>query len=342
MKFSQGTPNSVLLNEHMCTYTIAKPNDNLTLLERYQKELEGFDDCYLMLSGGSDSQFMLRLLKHFSIKFKAITYKTLWQGGIVNTDDIVYAQQVAEKFNVDLKIVDFDLKEFYESNKHLKWARENKILSPQIAMQLEFISNEFFEGDKLVMGGDMPYLMYGDNFAYRGNFTGLDYLFIDQPSTILHTIKPYYDLCENKKIKFLKNIPYSSPQAVYQILEQQIKIVEDQNIHIEYKTSEPQFRELLQFKKTVWNTILPGDIDTLIKVGGFERLKKFLAIKSGIYNDYDKKFREPMKVVAGYVEDIRYRFKHKFDNATLDIPKRFEHAIKNSNSKCVNGYHFDF
>ena len=71
-------------------------------------ELEGFDDCYVMLSGGSDSQFMLRLLKHFNIKFKAITYKTLWQGGIVNTDDIVYAREVAEKFNVDLKIVDFN------------------------------------------------------------------------------------------------------------------------------------------------------------------------------------------------------------------------------------------
>ena len=74
MKFSQGTPNSVLLNEHMCTYTIAKPNDNLTLLERYQKELEGFDDCYLMLSGGSDSQFMLRLLNHFNIKFKDLSF----------------------------------------------------------------------------------------------------------------------------------------------------------------------------------------------------------------------------------------------------------------------------
>ena len=46
-------------------------------------------------------------------------------------------------------------------------------------------------------------------------------------------------------------------------------------MHIEYSKSEPQFRELLQFKKTVWNTILPGDIDTLMKVGGFERLRGY-------------------------------------------------------------------
>ena len=59
-------------------------------------------------------------------------------------------------------------------------------------------------------------------------------------------------------------------------------IVEEQKMHVEFNDKEPQFREMLEFKKAVWNSIMPGDINTLMKVGGFERLKKVLAIKSGI------------------------------------------------------------
>ena len=347
MKFAQGNPNSVLLQENLCTYVIQKPKDNLTLLDRYYEQLKDFDNCYLMLSGGSDSQFMLRLLKHFNINFTAITYKNLWNSGIVNTDDVIYAQEVAENFNVDLEVVEFDLKKFYDSNLHLKWARDYDIRSPQIAMQLEFIKNQFENNSKLVMGGDMPYLMYGDNIHtanvpdHSELFTGLDYVYMDLPNVLTSSVEPYHRLCEQKNINIIINISYCSPEAVYQILDMQINIVEDKKMHIEYSKSEPQFRELLQFKKTVWNTILPGDIDTLMKVGGFERLKKLLAIKSGVYNKYDKDYRIPMEIQYPK-RTLRYRFKHKFCKDTLQIPQRFQSAIENSNSICVNGYHFDF
>jgi len=345
MNFALGHPNSVLLQDHMCVYTIQKPDDNLTLLDRYYNELKNFDGCTLMLSGGSDSQFMLRLLQHFNIKFNPITYKTTWKGGVVNTDDVIYAQEVAKKFSLDLEIIDFDLKEFYDGNHHMKWGRKLGISSPQVAMHLEFIDRHIPSNSKLVMGGDMPYLLYGEgrrgvSDIYPSAFVGLDYLNMDTPDSIIGTIKPYHDICENKDIQLIKNISYCSPQALYQILEQQINIVKEQQIHLIYSTDEPQFREMLEFKKAVWNSILPGDVDTLMKVGGFERLKKVLAIQSGIYNQYDKMYREPMQSYKTKTES--FRFKLKFDDATKQLPKRFEDAIKKSNSQCVNGFHFDF
>jgi hypothetical protein len=343
MNFSLGHPNSVLLQDHMCVYTIQKPDDNLTLLERYHNELKEFDGCTLMLSGGSDSQFMLRLLQHFNIQFTAITYKTTWKGGVVNTDDVIYAQQVAKQFNVDLEVIDFDLKAFYDGNHHMKWGRELGVSSPQVAMHVEFIDKHIPNNSKLIMGGDMPYLLYGEGGTagyLTSAFVGLDYLYMDTPAALIGSIKPYHDICENKGIQLIKNISYCSPQALYQILEQQIKIVKEQKIHLIYSTDEPQFREMLEFKKAVWNSIVPGDVDTLMKVGGFERLKKLLAVKSGIYNQYDKLYREPMQTYKSKTDN--FRFKHKFDDATKQLPKQFEKAIKESDSKCVNGFHFDF
>ena len=320
----------------MCAYTIQKPDDNLTLLERYHNELKDFDGCTLMLSGGTDSQFMLRLLQHFNIQFTAITYKTTWNGGVVNTDDVVYAQEVANKFNVALKVIDFDLKEFYYGNHHMKWGRKLQVFSPQVAMHLEFIDRHIPPNSKLVMGGDMPYLTYSD----IDHGIGLQYLHIDSPNLIIGSIKPYHDICESKGIQLIKNISYCSPQALYQILDKQVKIVQEQKMHVIVSQQEPQFRETLEFKKAVWNSIIPGDVDTLMKVGGFERLKKILAIKSGIYNQFDKLYREPMEQYMPTVSGFRY--KNNFDDATKQIPKRFEEAIKKSNSKCVNGFHFDF
>jgi len=342
MKFALGSPNSVLLQDRMCVYTIKKPQDDLTLLERYHNELKEFDGCTLMLSGGSDSQFMLRLLTHFNIKFIPITYKTTWKGGVVNTDDVIYAQEVANKFSLDLEVIDFDLKEFYDSNQHMRVGKKFNTSSPQVAMHLEFIDRYIPPNSKLVMGGDMPYLIYSQAGSEHSSYTGLEYLNTETPQIIVNTIKPYHNICENKGIQFIKNISYCSPEAVYQILDQQIKIVEEQKIHIEYNVKEPQFREMLEFKKAVWNSIMPGDINTLMKVGGFERLKKFLAINSGIYNNYDKLYREPMQVYedSRKVDGIRYKL--KIDDATKQIPQRFENAIKNSESKCVTGFHFDF
>lgn len=342
MNFALGTPNSVLLQDRMCVYTIKKPEDNLTLLERYHNELKEFDGCTLMLSGGSDSQFILRLLTHFNISFNAITYKTIWKGGVVNTDDVIYAQEVANKFNIDLQIIEFDLKEFYDSNQHMRVGKKFNTSSPQVAMHLDFISKHIPDNSKLVMGGDMPYLIYNKAGSEHHNYTGLDYLVAEAPGIIVNTIKPYHNICDSMNIKFVKNISYCSPEAVYQILEQQIKIVEEQKMHVEFDDKEPQFREMLEFKKAVWNSIMPGDINTLMKVGGFERLKKLLAIKSGIYNYYDKLYREPMQVYDDRTKVDGIRYKLKIDDATKQLPQRFENAIKNSESKCINGFHFDF
>jgi len=40
------------------------------------------------------------------------------------------------------------------------------------------------------------------------------------------------------------------------------------------------------------------------------------------------------------VDGIRYKL--KIDDATKQLSQRFEDAIKKSNSKCINGFHFDF
>ena len=50
---------------------------------------------------------------------KAYTYLALWEGAPVNSDDVQLAIQVANKENVEIEIVELDLKEFLDTHKHL-------------------------------------------------------------------------------------------------------------------------------------------------------------------------------------------------------------------------------
>ena len=48
-----------------------------------------------------------------------------------------------------------------------------------------------------------------------------------------------------------------------------------------------------------------------------------------------------MQVYDDATKVVGIRYKLKIDDATKQLPQRFEDAIKNSESKCVNGFHFD-
>lgn len=343
MNFEFGNPETVTILDKFVRFTIQKPTDNKNLLDRYGDLVKDFENCTLALSGGTDSQFMLRLLTYFNIPFKAVTYISKWNDGIINTDDLIYAQEVCKRFNIDLETIEIDLENFYNRNKHMKYAKQYNIDSPQIALHLEFINRIAESNSKLVMGGDMPYWILGADSTWPG-YSGLDNLVLMNPHMFLQTVKPYYDFCKSKNIKLLKEIAFSSPEAVYQTLEMQIKIVKEQKIHLILNPAEIQLRDTLQFKKAVWNKILPGDINTLIKAGGFERIKKLLAMQTGIYNQYDKLYREPME--QSYKPVIEHEAKFKIsltlDDASKELPEKFKQAVADAESKSVTAYQFDF
>jgi hypothetical protein len=343
MNFEIGEPKTVTILDKFVRYAIQKPTDTKSLLDRYGELVKDFENCTLALSGGTDSQFMLRLLTHFNIPFKAVTYMSKWNDGIINTDDLIYAQEVCKQFNVDLEIIEIDLEQFYNRNKHMKYAKQHNINSPQVALHLEFINRIAESNNKLVMGGDMPYCMLGVGTSDH-NFSGIDNIVLMTPALMLQTVKPYYDFCKSKNIKLLKEIAFSSPEAIYQILEMQIEIVKEQKIHLTMDPAEIQLRDTLRFKKAVWNKILPGDINTLIKVGGFERIKKLLAMQSGIYDQYDKLYREPMKQTYKPIieHETKFRVSIALDDASKELPNKFKQAVTDSKSKPVTAYQFDF
>ena len=94
---------------------IAKPSNLEPVINDIVAQLQHVKQANIALSGGIDSQFSLRVAKHLNVPVTAYTYLALWDGAPVNTDDVQVATQIAKKENVELEIIEFDLKEFFNS-----------------------------------------------------------------------------------------------------------------------------------------------------------------------------------------------------------------------------------
>ena len=105
---------------NMLSIKIAKADCSVPVLEDIVAQLQHVKQANVALSGGLDSQFALRVAKHLNVPTKAYTYLALWEGAPVNSDDVQLAIQVANKENVEIEIVELDLKEFLDTNKHIE------------------------------------------------------------------------------------------------------------------------------------------------------------------------------------------------------------------------------
>jgi len=329
---------------NMLSIKIAKADCSVPVLEDIVAQLQHVKQANVALSGGLDSQFALRVAKHLNVPTKAYTYLALWEGAPVNSDDVQLAIQVANKENVEIEIVELDLKEFLDTNKHLEYGKKYKTRSPQIAFHLYFIEQTFKnKTGTLFLGGEVPMMIKNS----PDDHGPLDIAGLHSGFFMGHSVS-YRNLCKELNIDLVKDLPLYTPEIIYKTLKTSIDIVREKKIHSEFET------DLLsvvlyssKIKYEIYESIVPGGIDPLVKNTGFERIKKYLSITTGIYNQFDILYRRPLeqqvdrivnKRGLGVLGGVKYIAK----NLPQELTEEYRQAIEEHNSQRIYEYQFDF
>jgi len=312
----------------------------LEIIYEYVKDIK---QAHVCLSGGVDSQFWIRVCEHFDIPYTASTYLTTWEGSPINTEDYVCAQLTAKKFNCKWDTIEIDLQEFYNSDRPYELAKKYKTDSQQICLHLEYLSliKDRYADTTFLMGGDAMYLQM---VTADG---GPDILGLNGHR--LKDLLVYENFFKQNSIEYVKDIVYLDAKMPSQIFKLNIEFVKQHKQHLSVDTNDSQSHQMenLPVKSFLWESILPGTVNTLIKVGGFERVKKYFAMKTGIYNYFDKKYREPleqlMKNDNDMIQDpskVKIIVKNKLD--MHHYIEEFDSTVKEVDSKPLTLYLFDF
>lgn len=331
---------------------IAKPKTADSVLDLIKEQLAHIKKANICLSGGIDSQFVLRVLNELKIPTTAYTYLITWEGSPINSDDVLIAQMLTKQYDIKLNIVEIDLLEFFKTNKHVEYAKKYRISSPQIALHLYFLETfKDIEGT-VFLGGSVP-LMIKNSSSNNGpgDLAALNGSFIQRNSL------SYTRLANEFNIDVVKDLLFYTPAIIYKTLEINIDLVKTQLIHCEADDDNgTDGRDAHKLKQAIYQEILPGGINTLLKNTGFERLKKYLASQTGIYNEFDLRYRVTLE--AEYKRTQRaHPTKSQVADSSLntngsvryivgDIPQQltdtYRDAIAKYNSKCIYDYYFDF
>jgi len=336
-----GSPPAIKFNveSQLLSIKISEPKDSLSLVDKITQQLQHVTIANVCLSGGIDSQFMLRIAKKLNIPIKAYTYLASWQGSPINTDDVILAKTIAEKENVELEIMDIDLYEFFSTNMHLQYAKEFSVNSPQIAVHLHFLKMFKDIPGTVFMGGEMPMLIKNsDNGSGPRDIAGIPQKFL-----MINSVA-YRQVAEKFGIELIKDILLYTPEIIYKTLEVSIDLVEKLHIHSENVSDNPLISLYAhKIKYHIYEQIIPGGINPLTKNTGFEKLKKYQAMQSGIYNQFDINYRFPMfeEYISRFGSD-QGLMKYKAGNIPNDLTDRYREAIAKYNSEGIHEYSFDF
>lgn len=330
---------------------VAKPDNDRPVIDDIVSQLKHVKHANVCLSGGVDSQFALRVAQQLNVPITLYTYVTLWNDTPINSDDVLQAEIIAEKNSLPLEKVYIDLHDFFNTGKHLEYANKYKTSSPQIAVHLYFIEKTFKDKEgTLFLGGEVP-IMSMNSAQNEGpeDIAGLSAGFF-----IGNTVS-YRLLCDKLNIDLVKDIPLYTPEIIYKVLKHSISVVKEKQIHAERReelTGINMYAQKLKYE--IYESILPGGINPLVKRTGFEKLKKYYATSTGIYNQFDLLYRTPIEAQAQQraknleteVGDVNIgaigSVKYKAGNVPHELTAEFRDAINKYNSKSILEYYYDF
>ena len=280
---------------------VKKPSANVIFWDKLAEHFAGINSARVCLSGGIDSQFSLQAAKKLGIDISAVTYAGIWQGTVVNAPDVVASQRYCQHYGIPLEIIDIDLYEFLNSKELIEYGETYKVSSPQIAAHLKFLS-KLSADTPLIMGGEPTLLFthcFSDNDIKIGTHTKEQYTRLSAP---------YYSYAQKNNLKFFKDIFYLDTEIVYLGFEQNLKLLKDKKIYVGSKRTEnknyfdisSQYTNqmnAMQYKTEFYRSFGVEIIAPILKNTGFESLKKHLASVSGVYNEFDIKYRFPLELM---------------------------------------------
>ena len=283
---------------------LAKPNEP-NLMNLFKEQLSSLNGVTVCLSGGLDSQFTANLAKHFCKDVNAVCFRFIWEGNVINSDDVLTATQFAELIDLDLHFEDIDAKDHLENNL-AEYTRRYRTMSPQISLQLAAIKNSKFNDRVLMLGGEAPTVAvsadFNNVFLSRKPYitkegTLQDGIGSSSPNFYFNFSAPFTLLEQEHGMHIIKDPFLLTPEILYAGYYQNKYAIESFGKIIEVTTGVKTNLEI--YKQMYYKSFEEFEyIFPISKRTGFENLKFHLASLTGNYDEFDERYRIPLYGVA--------------------------------------------
>jgi hypothetical protein len=87
----------------------------------------------MLFSGGMDSECIMNSLLQHNVPVRAITMRLTVNGAPFNTHDLYYSEKYCRERNIEHKIIDLDVRKFFDDGKHIEYLVPYKIEEPHVA-----------------------------------------------------------------------------------------------------------------------------------------------------------------------------------------------------------------
>lgn len=120
-----------LKKHHLILHDV--PTQDLPYIQLAEKILKGKGKVDVLLSGGQDSELLLRTIIVLGIDFKVTTMKLVIDGCLVNTHDLYYSEHLCGSLGIKQNFITLDVRQFFENNLHIPYLEPYLINEPHVA-----------------------------------------------------------------------------------------------------------------------------------------------------------------------------------------------------------------
>lgn len=307
-----------------------RPTEAVTLWHKWSRHFSNASEVAVCLSGGIDSQFVMWTLQQLGVKVHPKTYALMWEDNVTNANDVLMSMRFSERMGTTCEIINVDYEDFLFSGEHFSLGKLYRCNSPQLTVHLKFLE---LLGNSLpvAMGSEAPRLFYDpvDKFSLAGQFHPAAYL------------QPFNTFAEKNQMWLTRDLFRIDAETQYLGFSGYCDSVETNKHYAEYRSDNRinGYVARIEFYRSFGALLIP----MLYKNSGFETVKKTLACRSGIYNQYDILYRHPLEA-----ELMREKWYNTLANKThmrgdfVELLNRHSEICQQPGMTAVNTYSMDF
>jgi hypothetical protein len=307
-----------------------QPAAGVTLAHKWQEIIGSHTDYVLCLSGGLDSQLAASILSQLGIKYSACTYMLMWKDNVLNANDVLMAQRYCQRYGIELELVEHDYEQFLLDEQHLYYGETYKSNSPQIAFHLWFV-HQLGNSRPIIMGGECPKI----SWMPQQKLSQFSYY---HPA--IYT-QPFANLAAAHNLTVIRDPLRLDAETQYLSHWQYCSSVEQHKHYHELRTDAKDNN--YQLRTAFYQQLATNLIPMLYKNHGFESLKTHMACETGIYNQFNLLYREPMRQHLArhdWQKIFSSRPRHRGD--TKQLLNRHTELCMRPDVTSANTYRLDF
>jgi hypothetical protein len=227
---------------------------------------------------------------------KAVVFDLIWNKHTVNSNDVCSAGKFAKAHDIDLQYIKVDLQQCLD-HELPRIAQEYYCISPQIGTHIycieELVKTQSCEN--VIMGPEVPIMPVENGVVITPGYRHpkLKHLQGKNNARFPRFLLPFLIASENLGVNIVRDPLCMSPEIMYLAHAHNATVFEERRIC--YDGGDPLRKHSTPFKEAYYDLLLAGTMPPLLKRTGFETLKYHLAAHTGVYNEFDKRYRDNME-----------------------------------------------